>query len=116
MMLFDTRWPPRFAVSIAVGCLLFISGCSSDPEKTSLFDHSHETPGHWPRSLGDTSVKIRERLERLDTKDTSAADELADLVSWVPEFAADTSVSETQWDPIYEASESLRLRLEGGTE
>ena len=112
MMPSNRRWPTRFAVSMAIGCLLWISGCSSDPEKTSLFDHSHETPDHWPRNLGDTSAMIRERLEKLDVNDSSAAAELVDLVSWTPEFAADTSMSEGQWDPIYEASESLRLRLE----
>ena len=106
------RFSARLAMSLVFGMLLCVAGCSSDPEKTSLFDHSHDTPGHWPRSLGDTTAKIRARLEKLDNKDSSAAPELVDLVSWTPEFAADTSMSEDQWTPIYEASESLRLRLE----
>ncbi len=113
MMLSNRRWTARFAVLWGLGCLFSISGCSSDPEKTSLFDHSHETPDHWPRSLGDTSAKIRQRLDKLDAEDSTTADELVDLVSWTPEFAADTSMSEQQWEEIYEASESLRLQLEG---
>ena len=112
MMPSNSRWPAQLAVSVTTGCLLWISGCSSDPEQTTLFDHSHETPDHWPHSLGDMSVQIRERLEKLDADDESAAAELVDLVSWTPEFAADTSMAEQEWDPIYEASESLRLRLE----
>ena len=66
MMVSKIRWLARFAVSLALACLLCICGCSSDPDKTSLFDHDHETPRHWPRSLGDTSAKIRERLDKLD--------------------------------------------------
>ncbi len=104
-----TSFPLNLAIVFSVAIAVCAGGCSSDPEKTSLHDHSHDTPHHWPESLGDTSTKIRRRLANL--KSEEAASELVDLVSWTPEFAADTSMPEKQWDPIYQASESLRLRL-----
>ena len=111
-----TPWMRRCSVRWAIPpvflCTLLFVGCSSDPEKESLFDHSHETPPHWPSNLGDATVKIRQRLEQLDSDTGETAAELSDLVSWMPEFAADTSMSEGQWSPIWEASESLRQDLE----
>jgi predicted Fe-S protein YdhL (DUF1289 family) len=103
-------------VSTTLLCSLFLVGCSGDPERETLFDHSHEAPEHWPRNLGDTTAKIRQRLERLDSNDSDAASELTDLVSWTPEVAADTSMSEQQWTPIWEASEKLRQGLEKNNE
>ena len=92
-------------------CLVCLSGCSNETEKNSLFDDDHEIPSHWPSNLGEAVVKIRGRLIRLDEQDETVAAELFDLVSWTPELAAETSMSESQWNPIYDASESLRLRL-----
>ena len=106
------RSAARWAMSTAFLCTLLLVGCSSDPERETLFDHSHEAPDHWPRNLGDATVKIRQRLEQLDANDSDAASELTDLVSWTPEVAADTSMSEQQWTPIWEASEKLRRGLE----
>ena len=103
------HWVRLGTAATLVG-LLCLAGCSSDPEKDSLFDHEHDLPDHWPAYLGDTAVKMRERLERLD-EDGDSRKELFDLVSWAPELAADTSLPEAQWNPIYEASESLRLEL-----
>ena len=101
-------------VSIAiVGIALLVGGCSADPDKASLFDHHHDTPAHWPDNLGDTADKIRERLVRLKDDEQTTSDELTDLVAWAPEIAADTSLSESKWNPIFEASEELRARLEG---
>ena len=39
------------------------------------------------------------------------ASEIVDLVSWVPEVAADTNLSEADWLPLYHASESLMANL-----
>jgi len=110
-MLAHLRGPAGVAITIAVSCVLGVCGCSPEPQQSTLFDHDHAMPSHWPNSLGDLTVQIRRRLELLDVHESCAA-ELSDLVAWTPEIAADTSMSETQWNRIYEASESLRLRLE----
>ncbi|MEM8668390.1 MAG: hypothetical protein AAGG48_12810 [Planctomycetota bacterium] len=102
----------RYGLVLALGCVLTIVGCSSESDKASLFDHDHTLPSHWPLNLSDTAAKIRQRLDQLDGDSGLAAPELVDLVSWTPEFAADTSMPEAEWQSIYEMSESLRLQLE----
>ena len=70
-----------------------------------------------PRSLGDLCGKIRDRLTHLksDQSDADVKAELADLISWAPEFAADTNIDESRWIPIYESSEEIRLSIETNT-
>jgi len=96
---------------LAVGCTV-----ESQPEKKTLFDHDHETPDHWPSDLSDLAAKMRERLggigESAESTDRDeAAAELADLVAWAPEIAADTDMTEAEWLPIYQASETIGSRL-----
>ncbi|MEM6473794.1 MAG: hypothetical protein AAF802_29820 [Planctomycetota bacterium] len=90
-----------------------VAGCQSSDE---LGEHTHEVPPHLPNSLADLSSQIRSRLDllssrpSLDGEETSAVQsELADLIGWAPEFAADTEIDEETWIPIFELSESLRL-------
>jgi hypothetical protein len=117
----DTRTGSR-AVRLLV-CLLIAGsflavGCTveSQPTKKTLFDHDHETPDHWPSDLSDLAAKMRDRLGGIGQSAESsgrdeAAAELADLVAWAPEIAADTDMTEAEWVPIYEASEMIDSRL-----
>ena len=97
-------------LSVWVAC----AGCSQDSSQTKSHVHSHETVNHMPKSLGDLCRKILVRLEEYQNGDASdqIKSELTDLVSWAPEFAADTDLSERLWIPIYQASEKLRSSIE----
>ena len=96
---------------LAVGCTV-----ESETAAKTLFDHDHETPDHWPADLPDLAAKMRDRLGGIGrsvespSRDDAAA-ELADLVAWAPEIAADTDITEAEWLPIYEASEAIGSRL-----
>ena len=106
---------------IVLAAVLLIAGCHT--EKESLHELDHEVPPHWPSSIFDTAIKIQERLDALldgaaDSVETGSADseatirsELLDLVTWAPEIAADTNLTEQQWIPIYEMSETIRKHL-----
>ncbi|MGB7343440.1 MAG: hypothetical protein WBD20_04465 [Pirellulaceae bacterium] len=104
-----------------VGC-----GPQDDAPKESHFEHDHEVAVHWPSDLADAAIKIRERLVWIDTGEMPEEDphdndhddherdpksEIIDLVSWIPEVAADTNLSEADWSPLYHASESLMANL-----
>ena len=97
--------------------LLFvtISGCGQ-PSATASGEtgHDHGVPHHMPRSLVDLCRQVRVRLEMFDSNraDDTTKSELTDLVSWTPEFAADTDIGEGRWLPIYELSEQIRLSIE----
>jgi len=94
--------------------LLLAAGCAGEDlsDKKTLFDHDHEIPPHWPSGPGDAAEKIQTRLSQLDGPEKETAEaELTDLVSWSPEVAADTPLSEQEWVPIYESSETLQASL-----
>ncbi|MFG0255653.1 MAG: hypothetical protein ACF787_11265 [Rhodopirellula sp. JB053] len=101
--------------SLALLCLAtptLVTGCSSDEEtaKTSHFEDDHIVADHWPDGLLDLSVKIRDRISSPEiSKETRS--EIDDLVSWTAEIAADTNLSEQDWIPLYNASESMMANL-----
>jgi hypothetical protein len=101
---------PAFVVGILISG---ISGCSAEgeAEQATHFDHDHSVPDHWPHDLEDAASKLRQRVDRLQVADADQAvagtrSEVIDLVSWAPEVAADTELSEREWMPIYEQSEA----------
>jgi len=115
--------------TLFIGAVFLITGCTlEDSPKTSHFEHDHEVPHHWPDDLADAVSKIRIRLhpsgspaalqqsdhehhhdhehEATDRTQT-AQDEIADIVSWIPEIAADTNLSEQDWNQVDDAARSL---------
>ena len=90
-------------------------GCGEGKnQKTSHFEHDHEMPDHWPRDLADSALKIRDRLrmhQRFPDLRPKMISEIIDIVSWVPEIAADTDLTEEDWIPIDEQVQSLSKRL-----
>ncbi len=93
--------------------LLTASSLGCVAEKESLHEMDHELPPHWPQSMEDAAQKIEQRLGLLETKESleTTRDELSDLITWVPEVAADTDLPELEWVPLYELSETLRHHL-----
>ena len=90
-------------------------GCQNS--KQSLYEEiDHDHPEHWPSDLADTAAKIDQRLQRIiqDNSDAEATAELKDLISWCPELAGDTDLTEQQWQPIFDLSETLRARISVG--
>jgi hypothetical protein len=97
------------ALGLSLAALLVsMTGCADEQE--SLHEHDHFVPAHWPANLGHASQLIVARLPQAP-EDEVARKELLDLMSWVPEIAADTELSEQQWDPIFAECEQFRGRL-----
>jgi hypothetical protein len=90
-----------------------VAGCAHDGEtKTSHFEDDHEVAPHWPNDLADAAIKLRKRLDApISNQSKQVAREIADIVSWVPEIAADTNLSEEDWIPLDNASVSLAAQL-----
>ncbi len=116
------RFPaPRFVAKLfslgtALCLLAVLSGCSPEEptSKKTLFDEDHYVPPHWPSDINDLAEKIAIRVEALDASGADQADaiaELKDLIIWAPEIAAETDLTEEQWNPLYQQSESLRAKL-----
>ena len=105
------RFKILYAGIVVLVCASF--GCSQNSRQASSEIHQHDTSNHMPSSLGDLCSKIRTRIAKINTTGTTPqlTNELADLVAWTPEFAADTNIAEQLWIPIYEQSEQLRLSI-----
>lgn len=92
-----------------------IVGCSNHEVDDDHEKVEHFVPAHWPNDLVDASDKITQRASQLSGQSTTDAttveNQLRDIVGWVPEIAADTDLSEAQWNPIHQASEKLSKRL-----
>ena len=104
-------------VQLLSGGLLGVALLGCPGEKLTLYDGlTHEPPPHWPNSLTEAHRLLSERLQILaaDPAVPTAPVELLDLVSWIPETAADTDLSETDWQPIYNLCEQLRRQLKSG--
>ncbi len=110
MMRISVYWPFFLLFLIVlVGC----GGQDSAP-KTSLYEDDHAVAEHWPSDLADVAVKLRERFSDSDANTDASSDsfaEIEDLVSWTAEVAADTNLAESDWLPLYQASESLMANL-----
>ncbi|MCC9655895.1 hypothetical protein LOC70_08795 [Rhodopirellula sp. JC737] len=102
------RTLPAFAmvlITLMVGC-----GETKDSPKASHFEHDHIIAEHWPEDLPDVAAKLRSRLESDSINEQTHA-EILDLVTWTPEIAADTNLTEQDWIPLHEATESTLANL-----
>ena len=101
---------------VLTGVSLLSSGGCAPTEggpRASLYEVRHVQPDHWPADLDDLAKKLRARIAALDENPAqgTASRELTDLVGWAAEVAADTDLTEAQWLPIYEKTETLRRGL-----
>ena len=105
-----SKWILIMVIAMQAGC---VKG------RESLHEMDHVQPPHWPSDLKDAQQKIQERLEKwgsttgAESEKQAGLKELRDLVGWIPEIAADTELTEAEWNPIYEAAEAGRQVLKG---
>ncbi len=105
-----------FLTGMAALVMVVLVGCGGqDAAPKTLFEDDHAVAAHWPDDLADVAVKLRQRLADSNTNPQSLA-EIKDLVSWTSEVAADTNLSEADWLPLYNASESLMTNLRASTD
>jgi phosphoenolpyruvate-protein kinase (PTS system EI component) len=71
--------------------------------RASNHELDHVVPAHWPANLADAADKIESRLQTLRAADEpQTRKELAEIVDWLPQIAADTPMREQTWQPIHD--------------
>lgn len=114
----DLRLRSSAALFGPLSLLILVTGTGGCARPTDGEDYEkveHFVPLHWPKDLEDAAAKISERTSRLSgqagAETVATENQLRDIVGWAPEIAADTDLTEQQWNPVYEASEALSKRL-----
>lgn len=95
-----------------------LPACSRPAPTTIGGDHAHQRPSHHPGTLAGAGPAIRSRTERLaGTEAAAARNELADILRWLPQLAADTELNRAAWDEVaaLAARGSARLGDPGAT-
>ncbi len=97
-------------------CLLLLVGgmvgCVEGRESQHELDHV--IPAHWPTSAQDAANKIDERLKAMadvaasSNESSIPATQLAEIVGWLPEVLADTSLPESSWNRVHEMCETIQ--------
>lgn len=107
-----------------------LCGCSSsDVADAHDDDHhlEHFVPHHKPANFAAAVEEIEHRAEHLSDHsghghagEAEEFQELADIVNWIPELAADSDLSESDWNKANAAATALAANLaaqnsDGGT-
>ncbi|TWU65484.1 hypothetical protein V7x_10310 [Crateriforma conspicua] len=101
----------RCGVGILV---LLLPGCGASDSSSPATPVGHDGEMvDLPLSLGQLCEESRNLVGKLKEQPDHVPSQqrLSQLVSLTPEYAADTSIDERQWIPIYELSEAIRTSI-----
>lgn len=84
------------------------AGCSG-PESEEDHHLEHVIPEHKPDGFADAVRELERRWTSLDGSpaDADALQELADIVDWLPELAADSDLKRAQWEQVQQMTQQL---------
>src|SRR6267378_2355946 len=107
---------------IGAVCLLsvLVAGCDTLEPELAAGDAVHHLPEHRPQSFTDAVRAVRSRLAKLSAEGAienrqqfaREAQELRDIIQWLPELAAETDLRKADWDRVHSASRRLAARWE----
>jgi hypothetical protein len=106
-----------FRIPMSLLLLSLLTGCAT--EKESEEEEAHHIPAHTPADFEKAVARI-EILTRHLRDDTELAEkplevtpqeELRDLVRWLPKLAAESDLSETDWNVVDQSTIAIIDRL-----
>ncbi|QDU07559.1 hypothetical protein [Gimesia aquarii] len=107
----------RFAIiTILCFCGLLISlqaGCIQTTQSAAEEEHlEHHIPEHKPESFSATVSEIKTRmkwlLENNQAEESQVkTQELAEIIAWIPEMAADSELKHREWNEVKQLSTQL---------
>ena len=99
------------------GILLPFAGCRNQSSASSQEEESHEHfPVHWPKTIFAASERMSELSKSVEATSSNpeitVEREFIDLIRWLPELAADSELSEKDFNRIDAWSTKTVLLLE----
>lgn len=91
--------------------VMLLAGCATAPPTDE--PHEHLLPAHYPADFRAAVAAVEERLPGLAGADDTTRSEFYDIVSWLPQFAADTDLSRREWDRVQAAAATLAAVADG---
>lgn len=107
---------PQAGFYLLIAGMATFCGCeggeNTSPATTVDYEHQHghEVPAHRPRDIAHAAEVIDALCERVSAREEDrsvAQDQLADVIRWLPELAAQTDLTEAEWTEIYDYSQRL---------
>jgi hypothetical protein len=109
---------PERWVAILACCALSLSGCGSSADSHEEEHLEHFVPVHKPGDFGDLVEQLAMRAPRLaeggqpsggsDEDRVTALLELSDIISWIPELAADSELMKADFESAVATGNKLR--------
>lgn len=99
---------------------MFLPGCIQSSADTNDADHhlEHFVPHHKPANFADAVEAISVRSSHLGehaghghSHENEEFQELLEIVDWIPELAADSDLSESQWNDATHAASKMSILL-----
>jgi hypothetical protein len=113
----------------AVALLVHFAGCgpsavespTGESKAVASLEESHGVAAHKPHSFGEAVDALETRVRALSTTDsagdqeaiTTKFSELADIVRWLPELAADSDLGRKDWTTAQGVAKRLETDIEG---
>ncbi len=95
------------ALLLLLGLPVAISGCGAAHSDDGRLEHEH--PAHKPESFQAAVSEIERRSTDSTLEGNAVArQELDDILNWIPELAADTSLGKAEWDEAVAAARALQ--------
>lgn len=89
-----------------LACTLMLPGCTTAVEDKEALEHHHAP--YRPATYADAVTQLRLRYESLgDPPSRHESDELRDIITWLPQLAADSPMKKTAWDDVNKTSRQL---------
>ncbi len=104
----------RLTLAVLATIAALLPGCSEDSLEEGGHVH-HEIPEHRPANLKDAVAAIEQRSSELANNGGRLGSleyfHFVDIISWVPELAADSDLKKADWETANAAAGRMRARV-----
>lgn len=113
MLSHSGSFPSSSVFILLLSVVLLFSGCNSSLSKSGdKFEHT--APAHKPHSFPDLVTDLRRRIDELSRSGATSesVNQVADIIHWIPEIAAETDLRRKEWDVAAEVAQRLEVQFE----